>query len=55
MPIGSEPTGPFWNPGQDTMFLSVQHPGEETGPSGGVYGDPSTYTSYWPRGNKTHG
>jgi hypothetical protein len=37
------------------MFLSIQHPGEETSVKGGVYGQPATYTSYWPRGNKTTG
>ena len=37
------------------MFLAIQHPGEETSVKGGVYGQPATYTSYWPRGNKTTG
>jgi uncharacterized protein len=37
------------------MFLAIQHPGEETSVKGRVYGDPATYTSYWPRGNKTTG
>lgn len=54
MPIESEGTGPYFTPDEDTLFLNVQHPGEET-PSRGVYGDFSTYTSYWPNGNKTTG
>jgi uncharacterized protein len=37
------------------MFLAIQHPGEETSTAGGVDGDPTTYTSYWPHGNKTTG
>ena len=55
VPNESESTGPIWSPRQDTMFLSIQHPGEETSVKGGVYGQPATYTSYWPRGNKTTG
>jgi uncharacterized protein len=55
VPNESESTGPIWNPKQDTMFLAIQHPGEETAVSGGVRGDPTTYSSYWPHGNKTTG
>jgi uncharacterized protein len=55
VPNEAESTGPIWTPRQDTMFLAIQHPGEETSSAGGVYGDPTTYTSYWPRGNKTTG
>jgi secreted PhoX family phosphatase len=55
VPNQAESTGPFWNPRQDTMFLAIQHPGEETAVRGGVYGDPSTYLSWWPHGNKTAG
>jgi secreted PhoX family phosphatase len=55
VPNESESTGPIWSPGQDTMFLSIQHPGEETSVKGGVHGQPATYTSYCPRGNKTTG
>jgi uncharacterized protein len=55
VPNEAESTGPIWSPGQDTMFLAIQHPGEETSVKGGVYGDPATYTSYWPRGSKTTG
>lgn len=31
VPCECEPTGPCWSPGQDTLFLSVQHPGERYG------------------------
>jgi uncharacterized protein len=55
VPNEAESTGPIWSPRQDTMFLAIQHPGEETSVKGGVYGQPATYTSYWPRGNKTTG
>ena len=55
VPNEAESTGPIWSPRQDTMFLAIQHPGEETSVKGGVDGDPATYTSYWPRGNKTTG
>jgi secreted PhoX family phosphatase len=55
VPNESESTGPIWTPRQDTMFLAIQHPGEETSSAGGVYGDPTTYTSSWPHGNKTTG
>lgn len=55
VPNEAESTGPIWSPRQDTMFLAIQHPGEETSVKGGVYGDPATCTSYWPRGNKTTG
>jgi secreted PhoX family phosphatase len=37
------------------MFLAIQHPGEESGVSGAVRGDPTTYTSWWPHGNRTTG
>jgi uncharacterized protein len=55
VPNQAESTGPIWTPRQDTMFLAIQHPGEETSVGGGVRGDPTTYTSYWPHGNKTTG
>ena len=57
MPIEAEGTGPYFTPDEQTLFVNVQHPGEETptAAKGGVYGDVSTYTSYWPKGNKTHG
>ncbi len=44
-PIGSEFTGPSFSPDGRTLFLSVQHPGEE-GPS------LSQLSSHWPDGGK---
>jgi uncharacterized protein len=55
VPNEAESTGPIWTPREDTMFLAIQHPGEESSVGGGVRGDPTTYTSYWPHGNKTTG
>jgi uncharacterized protein len=55
VPNEAESTGPIWSPRQDTMFLAIQHPGEESGVGGAVRGDPTTYTSWWPHGNKTTG
>ncbi len=40
-PIDSELTGPFFTPNEDTLFISVQHPGENTT-------DLSKPTSTWP-------
>ncbi|MFD2614332.1 PhoX family protein [Paenibacillus gansuensis] len=40
-PVESEMTGPFFTPDEQTLFLSVQHPGEETK-------DLSNPTSRWP-------
>jgi hypothetical protein len=54
-PVHAELTGPTFVESQDTLFLNVQHPGEETPNRGGVPGDPATYTSWWPRGNRTAG
>jgi secreted PhoX family phosphatase len=54
MPIESEGTGPYFTPDEETLFVNVQHPGEETA-ARGVYGNLSTYSSYWPAGNKTTG
>ena len=54
-PVHAELTGPTFVESQDTLFLNVQHPGEETPNRGGVPGDPATYTSWWPRGNRTTG
>lgn len=54
MPVDAEGTGPYFSDDFSTLFISVQHPGEETpGRPGAVYGDPQTYTSWWPAGNKT--
>jgi uncharacterized protein len=55
VPNEAESTGPIWSPRQDTMFLAIQHPGEESGVGGAVRGDPTTYTSWWPHGNRTTG
>lgn len=54
MPVDAEGTGPYFSDDFSTLFIAVQHPGEET-PSKptAVYGDPQTYTSWWPAGNKT--
>jgi secreted PhoX family phosphatase len=57
-PIEAELTGPYFTPDEDTLFLNVQHPGETTGISAsapGVFGQEVTYTSWWPKGNKTTG
>ncbi|WP_320670384.1 PhoX family protein [Patulibacter defluvii] len=55
MPVEAEGTGPYFDADESTLFVNVQHPGEETPASGGVYGDPATYSSWWPAGNKTAG
>ena len=56
MPIDSEGTGPYFSADGSTLFVNVQHPGEETSPArGAIYGQPTTYRSYWPEGNKTAG
>jgi len=44
-PVECELTGPCFNENQDTLFLSVQHPGEETV-------DLTRPTSRWPGGGK---
>ncbi|MDQ3822019.1 MAG: DUF839 domain-containing protein [Actinomycetota bacterium] len=54
-PVEAELTGPSFNLAEKTLFLCVQHPGEETPNKGGRPGDPQTYTSWWPEGNKTAG
>ncbi|MDP9456472.1 MAG: DUF839 domain-containing protein [Actinomycetota bacterium] len=43
-PIEAELTGPFFTPDEKTLFLAVQHPGEETE-------DPNAPTSTWPNGD----
>lgn len=55
MPVDAEGTGPYFSDDYSTLFLAVQHPGEETPDRGGVFGDEQTYTSWWPDGNKTAG
>jgi secreted PhoX family phosphatase len=56
MPVQAEGTGPWFTPDEETLFLNVQHPGEESTTNGD--GSPGSFeglTSYWPRGNKTLG
>jgi uncharacterized protein len=57
-PVHCEITGPYFSPDEETLFVNVQHPGEQTGNSAGapgVFGQEATYTSWWPEGNKTTG
>ncbi len=42
-PIEAELTGPSFTPDEKTLFLAIQHPGEETE-------DPNAPTSTWPNG-----
>ena len=54
MPIEAEGTGPYFTPDEETLFVNVQHPGELANVNTtSVFGQPATYTSYWPDGNKT--
>jgi secreted PhoX family phosphatase len=54
MPVEAEGTGPYFTPDEETFFISVQHPGEVTkARATSAFGQPSTYSSYWPRGSKT--
>ena len=54
MPVEAEGTGPYFTPDEDTLFVNVQHPGELANLNAtSVFGQPATYTSYWPDGNKT--
>jgi uncharacterized protein len=56
MPIEAEGTGPYFTPDEDTLFVNVQHPGEMANMSSNttaVFGQPATYTSYWPDGDKS--
>ena len=56
MPIEAEATGPYFTPDGRSLFINVQHPGEETGASAGADpANPATFTSHWPRGSKTGG
>ena len=57
MPVEAEGTGPYFTPDERTLFVNVQHPGETSQEKGSpaIYGQPETYTSYWPEGNKTEG
>jgi uncharacterized protein len=57
-PVECEITGPYFTPDEETLFVNVQHPGETTGLTAtapGVFGQETTYTSWWPEGNKTAG
>ena len=54
MPIEAEGTGPYFTPDEDTLFVNIQHPGELSNiNTTSVYGQPATYNSYWPDGEKT--
>ena len=54
MPVQAEGTGPYFTPDEQTLFINVQHPGEETATEQSAsYADPRTFTSYWPRGSRT--
>jgi secreted PhoX family phosphatase len=56
MPVEAEGTGPYFSPDGSILFINVQHPGEETpNRDGARYDDPQTYSSWWPRGNRTGG
>ena len=57
-PVECEITGPYFTPDEETLFVNVQHPGELTGLTAtapGVFGLETTYTSWWPEGNKVAG
>jgi uncharacterized protein len=57
-PVQCELTGPYFTPDERTLFVNVQHPGEQTGNASdapGVLGDEGTYESWWPGGSKTTG
>ena len=51
-PVGSEITGLCETPDGKTMFINIQHPGENTKMAD--IGDPTKYTSHWP-GNTGYG
>jgi len=55
-PVECECTGPYFTPDERTLFVNIQHPGEQTGVSPdapGVFGVERTYTSWWPEGART--
>lgn len=49
-PMEAELTGPTFNRQQKTLFLNVQHPGENWS---GNPANPLDYRSWWPHGNRT--
>ncbi len=59
MPIQAEGTGPYFTPDERTLFVNVQHPGEESDRAPGQGDDNAAgeagLTSFWPRGNITTG
>ena len=56
MPVEAEATGPYFTPDGRSLFINVQHPGEESGAAAGADpANPATFTSHWPRGSKTGG
>jgi uncharacterized protein len=58
-PIGAELTGPTFNLQQGTLFVNVQHPGEQPSvfpsPTAPDPADVLAYPSWWPEGNRTAG
>jgi uncharacterized protein len=57
-PVECEITGPYFTPDEETLFANLQHPGETTrltATAPGVFCQETTYTSWWPEGNKTAG
>ncbi|WP_210494098.1 alkaline phosphatase PhoX [Patulibacter sp. SYSU D01012] len=56
MPVEAEGTGPYFSSDFSTLFVNVQHPGEETPANAAARLDaPETFTSWWPEGNRTAG
>jgi len=54
MPVESEGTGPYFTPDYQTMFLAVQHPGEEAQNSATTdLAVLDSLPSWWPNGNRT--
>ena len=55
-PVECEITGPYFSPDEETLFIAIQHPGELSGLTAStVFGQETTYSSWWPEGNKTSG
>ncbi len=50
-PIRAELTGPYFTPDEQTLFINVQHPGEDS--ENALYENLTSYGSYWPEGNKS--